>query len=94
MAEASSTAKKHLERYIGEKVSAENVHRHLIRLAMMSVANTAIIPMQDLLALGPEARMNTPATSEGNWQWRMTGRDMTKGLKKGLATLTEVYGRG
>ncbi len=46
----------------------------LIRLSIESQARLAIIPMQDLLSLGSEARFNTPGTTEGNWQWRMAGR--------------------
>ena len=44
----------------------------MIRLAMMSPARMCIIPVQDLLGLGPEARINTPGRWEGNWLWRMS----------------------
>jgi 4-alpha-glucanotransferase len=44
----------------------------MIELVFDSKATTAIIPVQDLLGLGPEARMNTPGKEEGNWTWRMT----------------------
>ena len=64
-----------------------------IRLALMSVADTAIIPLQDVLGLGAEARMNRPATANGNWTWRFT-RDMLTGeIKARLRDLTTIYGR-
>ena len=70
--EATSEERERLFRYLGRKVSAEDVSWEFIRLAMMSVADTAILPMQDILGLGEEARMNRPATTEKNWQWRLS----------------------
>ncbi|MCX5995515.1 MAG: 4-alpha-glucanotransferase, partial [Chloroflexi bacterium] len=64
-----------------------------IRLALMSVADTAIIPLQDVLGLGAEARMNRPATTEGNWSWRFTRDMLTDELKARLRELTSLYGR-
>ncbi|MBQ9580811.1 MAG: 4-alpha-glucanotransferase, partial [Synergistaceae bacterium] len=65
-------------------------------LALSSVANTAIIPMQDYLNLGAEARINIPSTPKDNWAWRMTG-DFTSGKFKSLAlnikALTQIFGR-
>ena len=48
----------------------EEINWDLIRAAFASVANTAIIPLQDVLGLGSEARMNLPSSKEGNWGWR------------------------
>lgn len=65
----------------------------LIRVAMASVARAAIIPMQDVLGLGNEARMNTPGNPSGNWAWRLRP-DYDEGPCAGrLASLTELYGR-
>ena len=64
-----------------------------IRLALMSVADTAIIPLQDVLGLGAEARMNRPATANGNWAWRFTRDLLTDELKTRLRELTTLYGR-
>ena len=64
-----------------------------IRLALMSVADTAIIPLQDILGLGAEARMNRPATANGNWAWRFTRDMLTAELKTRLRDLTTIYGR-
>ena len=65
----------------------------MIRLAWESVANVAIVPVQDLLALGSEARMNTPGTSENNWIWRCENNVLTDKLAQRLKKLTELYGR-
>lgn len=65
----------------------------MIKTAMSSVSDTAIIQMQDYLELGSEARMNIPSTLGGNWQWRMTKRDTTKKLAEKIADITRTYGR-
>lgn len=85
--------KKRLSEYIGREVSEKTVHWELIRLAMMSVANIVIIPMQDILGLGEKARMNLPASSKGNWQWRMTPEQPLPALIKRLSEMTTIYGR-
>ena len=79
-------------RYLGGDGS--QVHWDLVRLAWMSVADTAIVPMQDLLGLGSEARMNVPATAKGNWAWRMRPGSFTGEIASRLRALTETYGRG
>ncbi|MFK8031852.1 MAG: 4-alpha-glucanotransferase [Gammaproteobacteria bacterium] len=58
--------------------SADNVVDTLIRLAYDSEAQLVITPMQDVLGLGSEARYNTPGTTQGNWQWRMTADELTE----------------
>jgi 4-alpha-glucanotransferase len=65
----------------------------LIRAAQASVAEMAMVPAQDLLELGPEARMNTPAVATGNWSWRAPEGCWTKELAKQLAALAEVTDR-
>jgi 4-alpha-glucanotransferase len=63
------------------------------RTALASVADTVILPLQDVLGLSSEARMNTPGTASGNWSWRLLpGQPSTKKLKQ-LRDLTELYGR-
>ena len=64
-----------------------------IRAAMASVSNTAIVPMQDWLGLGGEARMNVPSRPWGNWQWRVEQSAFTPQLAGRIAALTELYGR-
>jgi 4-alpha-glucanotransferase len=65
----------------------------LITTALASVANSAIIPLQDLLALGSEARMNTPGTTEGNWNWRFSWQQLPYELAPRLRHLCRLYGR-
>ena len=64
-----------------------------MRTAWASVANTAIAPMQDVLGLGTNARMNLPGKADGNWQWRMKEEDLTGALAAKLAAMTKTYGR-
>jgi 4-alpha-glucanotransferase len=69
------------------------VHWDLIRLAIASVAKTAIFPLQDVLGLGNHARMNLPGTAEGNWRWRFRWEMLTPEVEQRLAELTELYQR-
>jgi 4-alpha-glucanotransferase len=64
-----------------------------IRAALASKANTAIIPAQDLLELGSEARMNLPGIAKGNWGWRLQAGVLTEKLTHRLRSLTVEYGR-
>jgi len=73
--------------------TASTFHSDLIRLALSSVANTAILPVQDLLGLGPKARMNVPGTLKGNWGWRLKAGQLTKPTAKRLAEETKRFGR-
>ncbi len=70
-----------------------DIHWSFIRLAWASVANTAILPMQDLLGLKTSARMNLPGTTRDNWQWRVAADAFTPELAAKLAHLTVTYGR-
>lgn len=65
----------------------------MIRAALASVADTAIIPMQDVLGLASDARMNLPASTTGNWSWRMPFNSIPNELVQRLNALTEIYGR-
>jgi len=91
--EASPDERRRLFAYVGRELTEEQVHWELIRLALMSVADTAIFPMQDLLGLDADARMNRPGTTEGNWQWRLTPEQLTPSLITRLAEMTQLYGR-
>ena len=64
-----------------------------IRLALASCADTCIIPMQDYLGLGDEARINIPSTTGGNWVWRMDKKAFTKSLAKRMKYITLLYSR-
>ncbi|GJQ59146.1 MAG: 4-alpha-glucanotransferase [Candidatus Scalindua sp. AMX11] len=91
--EADAECKKRLSRYLGYKVSEKCVHWELIRLAMGSIANLVIVPMQDILGLGEAARMNLPSTPKGNWEWRFMQEQITPALIQKLSEMTEIYGR-
>jgi 4-alpha-glucanotransferase len=91
--EAAAEEKKRLYRYLGRDISATEISWEMIRLAMMSVANTALIPMQDLLGLGAEGRMNDPSKTKGNWCWRLDKEPITKKLIGRLREMTKTYGR-
>ncbi len=70
-----------------------NIHLDLIRLALSSVADLAVIPMQDLLGLGSEARMNMPGRATGNWSWRYQPTMLKEWRREWLAHLTHMYNR-
>lgn len=69
------------------------IHWDMIRAALASVADTAIVPLQDVLGLGSESRMNRPGTASGNWAWRFAHTALTDGTAERLALLTATYGR-
>ena len=71
----------------------EEQHWDLIALAMRSTADTCIIPVQDFLGLGSEARINMPSTLGDNWKWRMTKGAFSEDLKEKIRRMTQLYGR-
>jgi 4-alpha-glucanotransferase len=91
--EATQEDKKRLFRYIGHRVSVQDINWEFIRLAMMSVADITIVPLQDILDLGEEARMNRPATTGGNWEWRLLPEQLTPQLLRRFLEMTKIYGR-
>ncbi|MCX6693758.1 MAG: 4-alpha-glucanotransferase [Methanomicrobiales archaeon] len=91
--EATPAARGFLSRYLGRNITEETVSWEFVRLAMLSVAQMAILPVQDLLALGIEARMNHPGTSWGNWEWRMVEGQIDGMVSERLNDLTWLSGR-
>ena len=89
---ASDQEKQNLLLYLGS-ISPEGIHWDLIRLALSSIANQAIIPLQDILGLGNQARMNFPSIPEGNWEWRYQTGALTQELGDRVKVLTELNGR-
>ncbi len=65
----------------------------LVRVAIASTADYAVVPMQDVLGLGSVARMNTPSTTGGNWAWRMADGALTAERAERLAFISDLYGR-
>jgi 4-alpha-glucanotransferase len=91
--EATDEEKRRLFLYLGREVSSSEIPWELIRLAMMSVASSVAFPMQDLLGLGAEARMNRPGKKAGNWHWRLLREQLTPQLSRKLLEMTRGYGR-
>lgn len=83
--------KRHALQYIGTK--GTEIHWDMIRLALASVADTAIVPLQDVLGLGTTARMNLPGTAQGNWIWRFAADQLTSECRDRLRELTTIYDR-
>ncbi len=71
----------------------EEIYWDFMRAALSSVADTAIVPLQDLLGLGTEARMNLPNSTKGNWTWRFKREALTEGHGERLGDMTDTYGR-
>jgi 4-alpha-glucanotransferase len=65
----------------------------LIRATLGSVGRLAVIPVQDLLRLGSEARLNTPGTAVGNWSWKLPAGSLTPQLARECLLSNKVYGR-
>ena len=91
--ELEADRRKRLFDYLGCKFAAADISWELMRVALRSVARIAIIPMQDVLGLGAEARMNLPAGKNDNWQWRMRPGRTDARLAERLRKLTWTYGR-
>lgn len=87
----NSEEKEFALRYMSGK--GEEPVRNFIRLALSSVADMAIIPMQDILGLGSEARMNQPATIGNNWRWKMRADQLRPELSSRLRQMNLDYGR-
>lgn len=93
---AGATVQAAVEDYVGPVPVVDGVARPawpLIRATAASVAELAIVPVQDLLELGSEARMNTPAVPSGNWSWRAPAGSWTPELAAKLAALVDVTDR-
>lgn len=87
--DAESEARVNL--YLG--CSSEQMPLALVRAALASVAQLAIVPVQDLLALGSEARFNVPGTAHGNWQWQLAEGALDAALAQHYRVLNQLYGR-
>jgi 4-alpha-glucanotransferase len=88
---ADEGTRDHVRRYLS--ATDADAPGALIRSAWRSVCDTAVVPLQDLLELGSEARMNVPGRAEGNWSWRMPGDALQLALAKRLHAEAEISGR-
>jgi 4-alpha-glucanotransferase len=91
LAKATPAERRYIETYLG--YAPQDPVRAIVREAWKSVAAWAVAPLQDILGLGGEARMNTPSTLGGNWAWRMREGAFSKEVAADLRRLTRLYGR-
>ncbi|QNL50348.1 malto-oligosyltrehalose synthase [Olivibacter sp. SDN3] len=85
--------RKQLTSYSGQQVTEKNVHEVMARLAYASVADIAILPMQDVLGLSGETRTNKPATTGSNWKWRLKKKQLDKATFRWISDMALLYGR-
>lgn len=88
---ASEYARDKVRRYMN--TDASSISWDFIRICLGTIAKYAIFPVQDLLKLGSEARMNVPGVGEGNWAWRFQKGDLNSGMAEGLKQMTQLFGR-
>ena len=86
--------KQHINEYVGVR-KTDNLEMPwlLNRMALSSVARLVVLPLQDILKLGSEHRMNIPGTTENNWLWRFELESFNSEIKNKLRTLLNMYGR-
>ena len=89
----SAEGREFAQAYLGLESADRPIHWTALRALLGSVARRAVFPLQDVLGLGHQARMNTPGRSTDNWTWRYTSEDLTKKMADRLRTLTYLYGR-
>jgi 4-alpha-glucanotransferase len=91
--EGDKQRRQRLFDYLGRRVAARDIAWEMIRVALASVSQLSVIPMQDVLGLGADARMNFPAKTRGNWHWRIEAAPRDARVARKLRALTETYGR-
>ena len=87
----SEIERQQIQTYLG--TDGSDISWDFIRLAFESVADLAIVPLQDVMRLGDDARMNRPGIAFGNWKWRYLAHQLNDGLARGLRELSGAYGR-
>jgi 4-alpha-glucanotransferase len=95
-ASSAEKVRDHARRYL--RVDGKEIGWDLIRAAYAGVSRIAVLPMQDILSLGPNARFNLPGKPDGNWKWRLSSSDLgsleSGGSTAYLLELAELHGRG
>jgi 4-alpha-glucanotransferase len=93
--ELSDEGKEFARSYLNLPEHEEDVdiHRSAVRAIIASVADRVVFPLQDVIGLGSEGRMNTPGTMDGNWAWRFTPEQLSEEDEEVLEELTHLYGR-
>jgi len=91
--EADEKIRQQVEQYMGQSLTAENLFNVLGRSLYASVADTVIFPVQDILHLGADSRMNSPSTAKDNWTWRLKSGQLTNHEENHLKQWTLMYNR-
>ncbi|HEX9117984.1 MAG TPA: 4-alpha-glucanotransferase [Anaerolineae bacterium] len=87
----SPTERTFAQKYLARH--GDDIHWDLIRAALGSIADIALFPLQDVLGIGSDGRMNTPGKATGNWGWRFREEALDEGVRRRLAEMTLLYGR-
>lgn len=90
-AEATEYSRDKVRRYMN--TDGNSVHWDFLRTCFGTIATYAVVPMQDILGIGKDGRMNTPGEAMDNWSWRYRKEMLTEGLAEGLCKVTKLYGR-
>jgi 4-alpha-glucanotransferase len=91
--EANDKMKNRIKQYLSKDFNENEIHKELGRLAYSSVARIVILPMQDVLGLDENARMNKPSSGEGNWNWRLIPGQLSADAEHQLKEWTAIYDR-
>ncbi len=91
--EATAKERKMLFQYLSREVTKEEISFELIKMAEASKSNLCIIPLQDAVGLGSEARMNNPADRNGNWEWRITSNQLKDKKLQTFGLITQEFDR-
>ncbi|PWS29467.1 4-alpha-glucanotransferase [Pedobacter yonginense] len=91
--EIDSETRKRVSDYLGIAATEDNLAKMILKTCYASIAEVAIVPIQDLLNLDETARMNVPGTNEGNWLWKLKRNEISSVLSAWLRAQTEMYGR-
>lgn len=91
--EADDSIRKRIDYYFGNNVTEKNINQTILRAVYCSSAKIAIVPIQDILNLDENARMNMPGGVSGNWKWRLTKQDLNPELAEWLRKETEISNR-
>jgi 4-alpha-glucanotransferase len=88
-----ATLEPQAQRRVAAYLGSDSMPQALIRAACASVAQLAVVPMQDLLGLGSAARFNTPGTKQGNWSWKLEAAALNHDRAQHYAGLNRLYAR-
>jgi 4-alpha-glucanotransferase len=91
--ETNDEMKKRISQYVGKGFNENEIQKELGRLAYSSVGKIVILPMQDILGLDENARMNKPSSGENNWNWRLTPGQLSAEAENQLKDWSFIYDR-